>query len=280
MEKDNVISCEVTENLLTPGMSKELVPGRVAVTHEDCRTVRTFLAADVPYRRAGHVHLLTLDSFVAHCVERMQGTPAIAVYVSSTTATAVFNHEGWQDDLATFDLQSTQDWKSWQDNNGVWMNQEKLCDFLEDQEEVIVQPCGVDLLRLVGDFRQNTQVTYGSSYRGKDGQISLTYHEEKSGASREMELPEVFLLHLPVIKGAEALTTYEIKARLRVRVDKENHQLRLRYDLVKPEVPRDNAMSDMAKYLREKLGKNASVFEGRVVVNPADALSRGACALM
>ena len=272
MEKDNVISCEVTKNLLTPGMSKELVPGRVAVTHDDCKPVRAFLAADEPYRRAGEVRLLTLDSFVAFCHERLQELPGVVVYVNRVQAQAVFNHKTWQDDVASFELEVTKEWKAWQERNLSWMSQETFCDFLEDQEEVIVQPCGVDLLRLVSDFRQNTQVTYGSSYRGKDGQIALSYCEEKSGASREMELPEVFLLHLPVIKGAEGLTTYEVKARLRVRVDKESHQLRLRYDLVKPWVPQDNAMSDLAKYLRGKLGKSASVFEGHVHQQTGDAL--------
>lgn len=269
---DNVIM-QNEGSLLTPGISQVAVAGRSILTHEECKLVDIALHADKPYRKAGRVRVLTLDSLLRLVRDRVdqEDTDGLVLYVNENKVTAVLNRNSWQDDTVEFAMNRTAEWQDWLKLDGSWMSQERFCDFLEDQEAVIAEPCGTDLLRLVSDFRQRTRVTYGSSYRGRDGQISLSYCEEKTGANKEMELPEMFLLHLPVIKGAEALTTYGVKARLRVRVDKETHELRLQYNLVKPNVPVDNAVSDMAEHLRTELFE-VPVFEGTLALTPRDML--------
>ena len=133
------------------------------------------------------------------------------------------------------------------------MRQAEFCDFLEDNAGVIVEPCGADLLQLVADFRMLQRVEFGASYRGADGQECVSYTEKNSGVGRDLALPAEFKLHLPVLKGAEAMTTYEVVAKLRCRVDKESHKLSLQYRLVRPDVPVDNAVADVAGWLREQL---------------------------
>lgn len=264
---------EMSGNLLTPGMTAEVVPGRALVVHEDCQVKDIARYADMPYRHAGLVRLLRLDTFVEFVEQRLESWGRKVVYVNQLHARAVFNDGSWGDDVADFDFMYTPEWVCWKDRDKRWLSQEDFCDFLEDQQGVIKVPTGVELLDLVANFRQKQSVEFGRSYRGADGQVCVSYQEKTTGANRDMALPAEFVLHLPVLKGAERMTTYEVRARLKVRVDKENHSLALRYELIRPDVPVDNAVKDVADYLREKL-PGVQVYEGEVVRCVRDALCR------
>jgi len=264
---------EMSGNLLTPGMTAEVVPGRALVVHEECRVKDISRYADMPYRHAGLVRLLRLETFVEFVEQRLESWGRKVVYVNQLHARAVFNDGSWGDDVADFDFMYTPEWVCWKDRDKRWLSQEDFCDFLEDQQGVIKVPTGVELLDLVANFRQKQSVEFGRSYRGADGQVCVSYQEKTTGANRDMALPAEFVLHLPVLKGAEKMTTYEVRARLKVRVDKENHSLALRYELIRPDVPVDNAVKDVADYLREKL-PGVQVYEGEVVRCVRDALCR------
>lgn len=259
---------DMSMDLLTPGMTKEMVPGRAAIRHDSCNVIDLARYADNPYRAAGTVELLMLPTFVDYV--RCRDGSAV-VFVDKNKAVAVFNAYSWGDDEAKFVFTHTPEWSEWTRKDRSWMSQEEFCDFLEEQEAVIKEPCGVDLLDLVANFRQKSSVEFSRSYRGADGQTCVSYQEQKTGANRDMALPSVFVLHLPVIKGAEAMTTYEVKARLKVRVDKEEKSLRLCYELIRPDLPVDNAVKDVADYLREQLPA-CSVYEGMVRRTPYDVL--------
>lgn len=259
----------VGENVLTPGLAREVVPGRAVVVHEDCRVVNTAVFADTPFRRAGSVTLGTLQDFVAYVKARM--TPAVRVFVGKHFVRAVFNADSWWDDVADFDVECTQEWRRWNGGSEKWSSQPDFCDFLEDEARVIVEPCGADLLQLVTDFRMLQKVEFGASYRGADGQMCVSYTEKNSGVGRDLALPGEFKLHLPVLKGAEKMTTYEVVARLRTRVDKESHKLSLQYRLVRPDVPMDNAVADVAGWLREQL-PGGEVYVGKLDKSPRVAL--------
>ena len=259
----------VGENVLTPGLVREVVPGRAVVVHEDCRVAATFQFADVPFRRAGSVGLGTLADFVGYVKARL--SPDTRVFVCGDYARAVFNAGSWGDDVADFDVVHTVEWKNWYGRHERWMSQSEFCDFLEDNAGVVKVPCGADLLQLVADFRMLQRVEFGASYRGADGQECVSYTEKNSGVGRDFALPAEFTLHLPVVRGAEVMTTYEVVARLRCRVDKESHKLSLQYRLVRPDVPVDNAVADVAGYLREQL-PGVEVYVGKVVRSVRSAL--------
>lgn len=259
----------VAENVLTPGLVREVVPGRAVVAHEDCRLVKTLHLADVPFRRAGLVSLGTLEDFVGYVKARL--TPDTRIFVGKAFARAVFNAAGWGDDVADFDVGHTVEWANWTGRHEGWMRQAEFCDFLEDNAGVIVEPCGADLLQLVADFRMLQRVEFGASYRGADGQECVSYTEKNSGVGKDFALPAEFKLHLPVVKGAEAMTMYEVVAKLRCRVDKESHKLSLQYRLVRPDVPVDNAVADVAGWLREQL-PGVEVYVGKVDRSVRNAL--------
>lgn len=259
---------DVPEAVMLPGMSKEVRRDVALVVHDDCHVANVARYADAPYRNAGTVKLLTLDDFKAFVTGRAVSDQTY-IFVHHHEVRAVFNMGSWQDDVAVFPLTHTPEWLAWTQRDESSFRQDAFCDFLEDHLKEIKEPCGAELLELVSDFRQMTHVEYGSSYRGSDGQVMLEYKERKEGAGgREMALPAEFVLHLPVIKGAEAMTTYVMKARLRVRVDNETRKLALQYKLVRPDIPQDNAISDLVEHLRTAL-PGCSVFAGQVDETPA-----------
>ena len=167
----------MSDNLLTPGMTHEVVPQRAVVGHEDCRVWDIARYADMPYRRAGLVQLLRLDTFVAYVQDKMPADGSMEVLVGQSFARAVFNAAGWGDDCADFDFEYTTELREWNAKNACWLSQDDFCDFLEEQQAVIKVPTGVELLDLVANFRQKQQVEFGRSYRGADGQVCVTYQE-------------------------------------------------------------------------------------------------------
>lgn len=266
------------------GLTHEVVPGRVVAVHAECELKSIAAHQDAPYRNAGDVRLLTLDQLVAYTKDRLRlGSPqstedSSCVFVNGDFARVVYNYYngetlrlGWGDDAATYLLEYTPEWAVWTRRSGTTMQQSEFCEFVEDNLKDIASPSGADMLQMVSEFRQRTQVEYGSSYRTSDGQQSLTYQETKTGANKEMALPSEMILHLPVILGAESLTTYEVKARLYVRVDKESHKLIFAYKLVRQDIPEKNAVRDVADALRKAL-PTCRVYEGNVHNDIASAL--------
>ena len=116
----------MSNNLLTPGMTYEVVPGRAMVIHEDCRVKGIARFADVPYRHAGVVQLLRLDTFVDYVKKHAAGGVSPVVFVSDCSAKAVFNAHGWGDDVAEFDLFKSAEWQVWMRHNCSWMSQEEF----------------------------------------------------------------------------------------------------------------------------------------------------------
>ena len=119
-----VMQGDMSDNLLTPGMSFEAVPGRSLVVHGDCRVKDISRYADMPYRHAGEVQLLRLDTFVEFVLWRLDTWGHKVVYVNQRYARAVFNNGSWGDDFADFDFEHTPDWREWKGKDRCWMSQE------------------------------------------------------------------------------------------------------------------------------------------------------------
>jgi len=285
--------CEIGSEPFAAGSLQELLgrvvgaagarfvaPGRAVALPGDFKVEDVAWFADVPWRDAKTVHLLTLPELVRFV--KAEGAEASAVvFCGHSLVRAALNYYrpgtcepgGWADSAAQFAMQFSPEWKGWKEMDGHRFGQEEFCEFLEDHESTIVDPRGAELVNLAANFRQNMRVEFSSSYRTADGQTRLSYNESKTGASRELAVPAAFMLRVPVLQGAEEMSTYEVKARLRVRVDKESHKLSFVYALVRPDVPEDMAVHDVAEYLRQQL-PGARVHEGRLDVRPA-AMLRG-----
>lgn len=250
--------------------ARTVVPGRAVAMPDDYKVEDISAFAEAPWRDTKSVELLTLPELVRF-VKDEGGDKGAVLFCGAGCVRAVLNYSGWADFQAVFAMVMSPEWRAWKDRDGRAFDQEGFCEFLEDMEQVIAEPRGAELVNLVANFRQNSRVEYASSYRTADGQVKLTYNESKTGVNREMAVPEVMTLRLPVLKGAEEMTTYEVRARLRVRIDKESHKLAFRYALVRPDVPEDRAVHDVAEFLRQQL-PGARVHEGKLEQTPADIL--------
>ncbi len=258
--------------------ARVVAPGRAIAMPHDYKVADVSAFSDAPWRDAKTVYLHTLPEFVRFVKAEAGGKFAV-LFCGKGCVRAALNYckpggcepGGWADSQAVFAMAMSPDWMAWRNGDGKLFGQEDFCEFLEDQEKTIAEPRGAELVNLVANFRQNSRVEFSSCYRSADGQVKLAYNESKTGVNREMAAPEMLTLRLPVLRGAEEMTTYEVRARLRVRVDKESHKLTFRYALVRPDVPEDMAVHDVAEYLRQQL-PGARVHEGELKQKPADIL--------
>lgn len=215
------------------------------------------MLAAAPTRRAERVQLSTLGSFTEY-VKRRNRPDETCVFVGDKCVQAVFDFcktEGrpaWQTDVALFCMEHSTEWKAWRAFDRKFMSQRAFLEFLEDNLDSIAEPNGTEFYALAEQFRAMKSVEYMSGYRASSGETRLVYNETLKGAQRELALPASILLQVPVICGAEKVTTYNIKARIKFQIDNETHKLGLCYELVRPDIPEQNAVRDFETHFKQQ----------------------------
>lgn len=154
---------------------------------------------------------------------------------------------GHQHHICEYPMPFTQDWQSWIDHNEKSMDQLQFAEFLEDQQDNIVEPQGADLLKMVLNMQARTETNFSSAQRLEDGSIQIAYEEGNNGTGM-FELPHEFNLAIPVFQGGDA---YTITARLRTRLRSGN--LSLFYKLVNPKKRIETAYEDALKAIETEL---------------------------
>lgn len=237
---------------------------KVVVLHDDNTvaapsTYRTYdlrMLAAAPTRRAERVQLSTLGSFTEY-VKRRNRPDETCVFVGDKCVQAVFDFcktEGgpaWQTDIALFSMKHSVEWMAWRAFDRKFVSQRAFLEFLEDNLDTIIEPNGTDFYKLAEQFHALKSVEYVSGYRTGSGETCLVYNETLKGGQHELTLPSSIMLEVPVIRGAEDITTYNIKARIKFHIDKETHKLELCYGLVRPDIPEQNAVRDFETHFQQ-----------------------------
>lgn len=124
------------------------------------------------------------------------------------------------------------EWKTWRDGSGKKMSQADFAQFIEDNVVDIRSPAGADVLEVSRNLQAKKKVEFASALRLADGAQQFTYSETIDGTTAKgtIKVPEDFTLGIPVFLSG---VLYEVRARLRYRIDGGN--LQLWYELYRPE---------------------------------------------
>lgn len=234
-----------------------------------------------PPRKMGHFRLHRLEDLIAF-VKREDEESCVRslVYVNEGEVLAVCNHYdeyneaaagGWMDRRVSFDLVKSMEWNTWMRFSGRSISQAEFVDFIEDNYKDIVavegSPSASDMLTLASKFDMNRKVEFKQAYRSVDGETKLTYNETLEAKSGDILLPNDFMIQIPVIKGAEEETLFNIKARLKVRL--KDGELSFSFTLVRPDLCLESSLDAIGQKVKEGLPDN-NVYRGGLECDPME----------
>ena len=122
---------------------------------------------------------------------------------------------------ARFSLAFTPEWIAWNAVSGRAVNQTAFAEFIEENLPEVIEPDGAALLEMVRHVSGKKSIVFESARNLANGDVQITYKEDTqaNGSSKgEIAMPSHIVLRLPVYKGAERATTFDVKAFLRFRV--------------------------------------------------------------
>lgn len=220
-----------------------------------------------PRRSIGLVKVTGADSFVAAIKDRTEPGGPCRIYASVTDAqlVAVLNDDtrdaaGWRDDRIQLDLPATPAWTHWTTNQGAH-EQQKFAEIIEDGADDIVDPAAAVMLQIAQTFHATIDSKAKAGHRLSNGAQQLVWEENveaKAGPAGTIEIPTEFTLGLRPFDGA---TRYEVTARLRYRFQRS--EFAVGYKLHRPEAVLTAAFTDVVKSVREQLGDDYLILDGK-----------------
>lgn len=144
-----------------------------------------------PYdrRKKGNITFVDPGSFVVYAKKHSNPDETV-ILADENHVIAVFNHHdgpngspagGWGDFTAQLRLVETPEWKAWTENEGKWLSQEQLGDFLELHATEITQPDAASVIESVMNVRAHLTASFRSGRSLRNGSIQVEYVEELNG---------------------------------------------------------------------------------------------------
>ncbi|WP_010322997.1 DUF2303 family protein [Marinobacterium stanieri] len=165
----------------------------------------------------------------------------------------------WSGHKATYTCPIDSRWKTWTSRNGKPMSQVEFAQFIEDNLPDIVKPEGADMLTVSRTLQAKKKVEFNSDQNLSNGDIQFTYNETTNGSAGNIEIPQEFVLGIPVYEGG---AKYEVIARLRYRISEG--KLSMWYDLVRPERMEEDAFKETANDIQQQCESAASIYDAAI----------------
>ncbi|ONI73104.1 hypothetical protein ALI144C_44960 [Actinosynnema sp. ALI-1.44] len=222
-----------------------------------------------PRRARGGAALHDPGDFAAY-VKRLANPQHTSVWadIESGRVTAVLDDHahvslpGWRSHTAHLALQPDPDWQAWTKLDGQLVDQLQFAEFLEQRMHSIINPAAADIYEVATSLQAKRTVAFRSGLRQKSGDVTFTYDEQttaQAGQKGQLEIPDQF-----VIRAAPFayVAPVELTAKLRYRIS--SGDLRIGYQLLRPEEIRRDAFSVIVGEIRGYLGDELPVFLGSV----------------
>lgn len=221
--------------------------------------------SNAPKRLQQGVKLRDPDSFIAYMKRHATSSTAIFCDTDNHRFVGILDyHDGTDphhcEHTAVLSLDKTPELQTWLDNDRTAMSQIEFAHFIENNASEIIStqlegtdtatPSGTEMLEIALTLSQTENVAFRSAQRLSDGQTQLRFEQQiegRAGEQGELTIPEMIQIGLPLFKSADPAEGYAIKARFRYR--RQSSQLKMWYELVRPE----RIIEDAVNTIHEKL---------------------------
>lgn len=225
---------------------------------------------DHPDRKRMKVALGSVESFIAYVNEHKSEHTRIFASMTAapyTMTAAIDYHETGPGGLPEYvthtvvlTLQETDEWKRWFGHNEKPFDQVDFAFFIENNLIDIVEPESAVLMEVALSLQANTEGRFTSASRLQDGATHFEFKADinaRAGRDGSLEIPEKFKLSIPVFRG---VPEKEIEAHFRYRLNRNDGDLKLFYQLIRPQVLIDTMVKTAVAQVKD--GVELPIFEG------------------
>jgi uncharacterized protein YfdQ (DUF2303 family) len=246
--------------------AKEINGMPVVVMPMDYKVEQFPLLLKAPLRKVGRMQLQDLASFARFFNTHKTERSVILVDVDpkgsrGAVFTAIFNYHGadpagadFGDFRATYTAQLSVEWQRWLAKNGCAMEHVPFLEHIENNQDLILEPKGADLLQLISALEGKTDAKFSNAMNLHNGKMKLSFEENvtlRAGADAAtkagtMEVPAEMVVG---IAPFEFGVPYKIRNRVRYRV--HGRQLVFAYEVVDPHRIIQDAASGQVQKVKE-----------------------------
>jgi uncharacterized protein YfdQ (DUF2303 family) len=180
----------------------------------------------LPDHPRGQVQAESIDALLDYIGMHLRDQTVVLASLRLMNIAAIFDWHanaddmnGWGEHSCTFPLQFTREWQDWTRISGQPLTQLKFAEFIEEHLEDIVDPKAADVLTVATSLSGMRKVSFTNAVRLQNGDTSLCWEETTDAkAAGDVRVPSGLKLRIPVFKGAEESTTFEVSGLFRYRI--------------------------------------------------------------
>lgn len=186
------------------------------------------------------------------------------------------DYAGWGEHSCRYDLSHTAQWLEWTAISGKQLSQQYFAEFIEEHLDDIKTPSSSEVLTVATTLSGKRNIKFTNATNLGNGDVSLQWEENtEAKAGGDTRVPSEITISIPVFKGSEAQTTFEIKCLFRYRI--AEGRLSFEVKLLHADKVSELAFAEVLDALRVAFPKEATnapqVLVGRISKSPRQILS-------